>query len=135
MAEQLKTLKPGTQDYGDKEKTFASLQAGLQVQVRQKSRVFLEQEAQVRYQAYQEIQQEVTKFCQGYGIQLVIRFNRVPIDPTKPQEVQMGLNRPIVYQNSLDITNHIIQSLGGTPAPTGDTARKPSSQVPPNPVR
>ena len=86
------------------------------MQVRQKSREFLEQEAQIRYEAYQEIQQHVATFCQSYGIQLVIRFNREPIDASKPQEVQMGLNRPIVYQNSLDITQHIIDSLNPTAA-------------------
>jgi len=128
LAEQLKTLKPGTVDYGNKEKEYASLQADLSVQVRQKQREFLEKEAQVRYQAYQEVQQQVESFCTTYGIQLVIRFNRVPIDGTKPQEVMMGVTRPIVYQNQLDITNHIIKQLGGG---VSETARGP--QVPPRP--
>ena len=119
LAEQLKTLKPGTPDYASKEKEFASIQADLQVQVRQKSREFLEQEARIRFDAYQEIQEHVKTFCQSYGIQLVIRFNREPIDPTKPQEVQMGLNRPIVYQNSLDITPHIIDSVNPPAAAAG----------------
>jgi Skp family chaperone for outer membrane proteins len=126
LGEQLKTLKPGTPDYTEKEKAYASLQANLQVQVRQKSREFLEQEAQIRYQAYQEIQQHVTTFCQKYGIQLVIRFSRQEIDPTKPQDVQMGLNRPIIYQNSLDITTHIMQSLGGPSPSANDIGRGPA---------
>ena len=129
LAEQLKTLKPGTPDYTDKEKEYASLQADLQVQVRQKSREFLEQEAQIRYQAYQEIQQHVTVFCQKYGIQLVIRFSRQEIDPTKPQEVQMGLNRPIVYQNSLDITTHIIKSLSAPAVTESDRSADRRSRV------
>jgi Skp family chaperone for outer membrane proteins len=124
LAGVLKTLNPGTPDYAAKEKEFASIQADLQIQVRQKSREFLEQEAKIRYDAYQEIQQHVANFCQSYGIQLVIRFNREPIDPTKPQEVQMGLNRPIVYQNSLDITQHIIDSLN--PA-TGASTQNPQN--------
>ena len=132
LAERLKTLKPGTPDYAATEKQYATLQADLQVQVRQKSREFLEQEAQIRYQAYQEIQRHVATFCQKYGIQLVIRFNRVAIDPSKPQEVQMGLNRPIVYQNSLDITNHIVQSLSSS-APTQEMATAPP--VPGRPTR
>ncbi len=111
LAEQLKTLKPGTPDYTAREKEFASIQADLQVQVRQKSREFLEQEAAMRLEAYQDIQQHIARFCQTYGVQLVIRYSRAPIDPTKPQEIQLGLNRPIVYQNSLDITQHIIDAL------------------------
>ena len=44
LAEKLKTLVPGTPDYADAEKKYASLQADLGVQVRQKQREFLEQE-------------------------------------------------------------------------------------------
>lgn len=131
LAEQLKTLKPGTPDYTAREKEFASIQADLQVQVRQKSREFLEQEAAMRLEAYQDIQQHVARFCQAYGVQLVIRYNRAAIDPTKPQEVQMGLNRPIVYQNSLDITQHIIEALtavAAAPAQPSVGARPP--QIP-----
>lgn len=120
LAGVLKTLNAGTPDYAAKEKEFATIQADLQIQVRQKSREFLEKEAKIRYDAYQEIQQHVANFCQSYGIQLVIRFNREPIDPTKPQEVQMGLNRPIVYQNSLDITQHIIDSVNPPAAAAGN---------------
>ncbi len=134
LAEQLKTLKPGTPDYASKEKEYASLQADLQVQVRQKSRAFLEQEAQIRYSAYQEIQQHVAQFCHAYGVQLVIRFNSAVIDPSKPQEVQMGLNRPIVYQDKLDITKHIIQSLQTGIGSQADTANR-SNMIPPNPGR
>jgi Skp family chaperone for outer membrane proteins len=131
LAEQLKTLKPGTPDYTSREKEFASIQADLQVQVRQKSREFLEQEAAVRFEAYQDIQQHVARFCQNYGIQLVIRYNRAAIDPTKPQDVQMGLNRPIVYQNSLDITQHIIDALSAVAAAPAAAAQPSVGARPP----
>ncbi len=118
LAEQLKTLKPGTQDYADKEKELASINADLQVQHRQKNREFLEQESQAYYEAYQEIQQHVARFCQNYGIQLVIQYSRRPIDASKAQEVQVGLMQEVVYQNSLDITQHIIDSLNQKAAAT-----------------
>jgi Skp family chaperone for outer membrane proteins len=130
LADELKTIRPGTKDYTDKEKSFASLQADLQVQVRQKSREFLEHEARIRYQAYQEIQQQVAAFCRHYGIQLVIRFSRKEIDPTKPQEVQIGLNRPIVYQYSLDITEHIVQRLIDSAPVDNNIGRNPSPPIP-----
>lgn len=130
MAETLKTLKPGTPDYASREKDFASAQADIQVQVRQKSREFLEHESQIRYQAYQDIQQHVASFCQQFGIQLVIRYSRQDIDPAKPQDVQAGLNRPIVYQNSLDITDHIIQRLQ-TPAVTRNPGPTTPGRTPP----
>lgn len=118
LAEELKTLKPGTPDYAEKEKKYANIQADAAVQQRQKSRELMEQEAQCYYEAYTEVQQHIAKFCQSYGIQLVVQFRKQPIDPSKPQDVQMGLSRQVVYQNQLDITQHIIDSLNqaaGTP--------------------
>ena len=51
LADQLKTLRPEKPEYVDKEKQLASMQADLQVQLRQKSREFLEREAKIRFNA------------------------------------------------------------------------------------
>lgn len=117
MAEQLKTLKPGTPDYEGREKAFATLRADLNVQIRQKTREFQEREAKIRYNAYQEVVESVRAFAQNYRIQLVIRFSRQEIDASKPQSVVMGLSRPIVYQNQLDITDHIILAVNRNQVP------------------
>jgi Skp family chaperone for outer membrane proteins len=123
LAEQLKTLKPGSADYEAKEKAFASMNADIQVQMRQKSRELLEREAQLRYDTYQNILSAVSSFADQYNIQLVIRFSRDKIEPDKPRSVQMGLARPVVYQRQLDITDHIIRLVNEP-----DMARKPVNQ-------
>lgn len=128
LSEELKTLKSGTKTYAEKEKEYANLQTELNVMVRQRKREMLEQEARIRYQAYQEIRDHVSRFCQKYGIQLVVRFDRKTIDAANPQEVLAGLNRPVIYQNSLDITNHIIELLAGG-GPVHNTADR-NSQIP-----
>lgn len=130
LSEELKTLKPGTQGYTVKEKELANLETDLNIMVRQRKREMLEKEAGIRYEAYQEIQEHVSRFCQKYGIQLVIRYDRHPIDSSDAQQVLAGLNRPVMYQNSLDITDHIIESLkaGG---PAHNTANR--NQIPPRP--
>jgi len=125
LAAELKTLDPTNPDYSVKEKALASMQADLQIKNRQKSREFLEREAKIRYNAYEEIRQHVAKFCQTYNIQLVIRFNNKPIDAANPQDVQIGLSRLVVYQNSLDITGYIIKSLDTAAPPTSVGSRGP----------
>jgi len=125
LAAELKTLDPTKPDYSAKEKALASMQADLQIMNRQKSREFLEREAKIRYNAYQEIRQHVAKFCQTYNIQLVLRFNDRPIDAANPQDVQMGLSRLVVYQNSLNITSYIIKSLDTAAPPTTVGSRGP----------
>jgi Skp family chaperone for outer membrane proteins len=111
LASELKTLKPGTADYAAKEKQYAAMRADVQVQQVQKQRELLEHEARIRFNAYQEVQEHIKRFCQMYNIQLVTRFSREPIDPSKPQSVQMGLSRSVVFQNKLDITDYIVNLI------------------------
>ena len=124
LAEQLKTLKPGSPDYEAKEKSFASMNADIQVQMRQKSRELLEREAQLRYDTYQDVLSAVSSFADQYNIQLVIRFSRDKIEPDKPRSVQLGLARQIVYQRQLDITDHIVRLVNAG----NNTARRPANQ-------
>ncbi len=109
LAEQLKTLRPESPDYEPKEKQFASMNADIQVKMRQKSRELLEREAQLRYDTYQNVLAAVASFAEQYNVQLVIRFSREEIDKTQPRSIQMALARPIVYQRQLDITDHIVR--------------------------
>ena len=121
LADQLKTLKADTPDYVSKEKAYASLQADLNVQLRQKTREFQEREAKIRYNAYLEVAEYVGRFAQQYNIQLVLLYSRQKIDAGNPQSVLMGLSRPIVYQNKLDITDHVIAAFDRPPvAPTAN---------------
>ncbi len=121
LAEQLKTLKPGSPDYEAKEKAFASMNADIQVKMRQKSRELLEREAQLRYDTYQQIVAAVASFSDQYNVQLVIRFSREEIKPDQPRSVQMGLARSVVYQRQLDITDHIVRIVNSN----GATAHNP----------
>jgi len=120
LADQLKTLKPDTPDYVAKEKAFASMQADLNVQLRQKTREFQEREARIRYNVYQEVVEYIGRFARQYNIQLVLLYSRQPIDTSKPQSVLMGLSRPIVYQNKLDITDHVIAAFDRPPVPVAN---------------
>ena len=69
--------RPGTPDYADKEKAVRqSCRPTCRFRCVRRAASSWNRKLQIRYQAYQEIQQHVAKFCQTYGIQLVIRFNR-----------------------------------------------------------
>lgn len=121
LAEQMKLSKPGSPDYKAKESQLASMNADLQVQVQLKRKEFLEREARVRYNAYQEVVNKVAQFSNQHGIQLVIRFSRDEIDPTNPQSVQMGWARTIVFHKERDITDFIVKEInaGAPPANVG----------------
>lgn len=126
--EKLKQFKPGTPEYTEVEKTLARMRAELQVETQIKNKEMAHREAQIFYQAYNEVQQQVAKFSGEYGISMVLRFEQTEIDPTNLQSVRIGLSRPVVYvYPQLDITAEIVKRLNAG-VPPANVSRAP--QVP-----
>ena len=83
---------------------------------------FLEREAQVYYQTYLEVADAVKTYSERHNIGIVIRFNGDPVDPNKREDVLKEINKPVVFQNQIDITPDVLALLNRDPA---QTARQP----------
>jgi Skp family chaperone for outer membrane proteins len=133
MRAQLQTFKPGTDNYKNVEEQMAKLAAEGQAQTQLKRKDFLEREAKIYYDTYMEISKAVEQFAQRNGIKLVVRFNSSPIESGDRNSVLEGVNRAVVYQQNLNITDYVLQMLnrnvaGAAAARAGTgagTARKP----------
>jgi hypothetical protein len=63
-------------------------------------------------EAYGLIADAVAAYAKSHEIDLVIRFNSENIDATKqPNQLLESLNRSVVYENNLDITEAIIAAV------------------------
>ena len=111
QAERLKTLPAGYADYKELEESIASLHTSLQLETGRKRKDILEREAQIYYNAYKEVERVVENFATRFGIGLVIRFSGEEMDPTNRDSVLKGVNRPVVYNNGLNITGDILNEL------------------------
>ena len=128
LTENLKDFNPGTPNFRNLEKQSAQLQSDLAVEMQLKKRDFMEREARLYYNIYTEVKGAVTRFANEWGISLVLRYNSESIDPSDRASVLAGVNSPIVFQRSLDITEHIVRILNeGTPPPEArdDLSRRP----------
>jgi Skp family chaperone for outer membrane proteins len=138
QGEALQQFKAGTPEYRQKEEELARLQSDLQVEVALKKKEFLEQEARVYFRVYKEIEQEVSVFAQRYRISLVLRYNRDDMKEDDRASVLQGVNRAVVFQQNLDITEPILKQLNGSaPPPTtpaggasGTISTRPGPVVP-----
>ena len=126
--EKLKQYAQGSPTYKQQEERVATMQSQLQVKVNLQKRDFMEKEAKIYYQVYQEVQREVAYFAQRHGISLVLRFNGNAIDQNDRQSVLAGVNKAVVFQNNIDITYDILDRLnprtgnttgGGAPRSNG----------------
>ena len=123
--EQLKNLPAGSQDYKRLEEELASVHTQLQLETGRKRKEILDREARVYYNAYKEIEQKVAVFADSYGVGLVLRFSSEDMDPTKRDSVLAGVNRAIVFQRNLNITNDILNELNRSTPPANNRTTNP----------
>jgi Skp family chaperone for outer membrane proteins len=118
--EQLPTFSPSSKEYKAAEEELAHMKSDLDIKVAVKRREFLEQEAKVYYGIYREIEDAVAVFAQRNRISLVLRFSGDEMKPDDRNTVLQGVNRPVVYQYQLDITQLILNQLNaGATMPAG----------------
>jgi Skp family chaperone for outer membrane proteins len=83
--------------------------AELTAHVAEQKKQFYEREKTIYYELYREVMAEVERYCKERGINLVMRFNGDPYNPADPQSVQKELNKAVVYQDGIDITDEILR--------------------------
>ena len=111
LRNQLKAYNAGTPPYKQVEEQIAKLAAEGQAQTQLKRKDFLEREAKIYYNTYMEITRAVEQFAERNSISLVVRFNSAPINSGDGNSVLEGVNRAVVYQKNLNITDFVLKML------------------------
>jgi Skp family chaperone for outer membrane proteins len=134
--EQLAQFNPSSDQYKKAEEELAHIKSDLDIKVAVKRREFLEQEAKIYYGIYREIEESVAIFAQQNRIGLVLRYSGDEMKPDDRASVLQGVNRPVVYQDRLDITQHILGRLnaGATMPPGAGGVAPPTASPGVNPI-
>jgi Skp family chaperone for outer membrane proteins len=126
--ESLTQFNPASDQYKKAEEELAHMKSDLDIKVAVKRREFLEREARVYYGIYREIEDSVAMFAQRNRIGLVLRYSGDEMKPDDRASVLQGVNKPVVYQDRLDITQHILNQLNaGATMPAGAGGVAPPS--------
>ncbi|MEM9184940.1 MAG: OmpH family outer membrane protein [Planctomycetota bacterium] len=111
MEEQKTRFKPGTPEFSQLDDKIATSKASFQLNMQRMRKGFLEKEAKVYYETYQEVNQMIENYAKYQGLGLVLRFNGEPADPAQREAVLRDINKPVQYQNSIDITPDVLALL------------------------
>ncbi len=124
--EQAKQYQPSSPEFKQLDEDVARLKADFNIKASRIRKDFLEREAKVYYQTYQQVTSTVQHFAQQNNIGLVLRFNGDQINPNRREDVLRAINKPIVSQNNIDITPDVLALLnrGGAPGGTAPAARQ-----------
>lgn len=109
--DKLQTFNAGSPEYKQLEEEIARQVSDQQVRGTLKRKDVMEREAKIYYETYNEIVREIGKTADTYGISLVLRYEGEPIDARDRNSILAGVNRPIVYQRNLDLTQLVLKQL------------------------
>jgi len=114
LQKELRDFTPGSPDYKARDEKLAAQMAAFKLKVDRNRRDFMDREAKIYHVTYLTVEDEIKKYALHNDIGLVVRFNGEPLDPSKPpqrNEVLQNINKPVIFQNNIDITQDIIDLL------------------------
>jgi Skp family chaperone for outer membrane proteins len=127
----LQDYNKGSPDYKAREEDLTRRQTELTLQLQRQKNDFVQREAQLYNNVYQEILERTDYFCRQAAIDVVLRFSGEKPDVNQPQSVLGFINRPVVwYATDLDITQRILDDLNrsATPATANRASAAPSNR-------
>lgn len=117
LEQQKKILKPDSPDFIAVDEQSARKKTEVQLKMKKLRAGFLDDEAAVYYETYQQVSQTIARYAKHYNIALVLRFNGDKADPSNRQTIIGEINKPVQYQDAIDITPDILALVNqGQPA-------------------
>jgi Skp family chaperone for outer membrane proteins len=98
----------GSEQYKQLDERLAREMADFNLEMTRLRKDFLDREAKEYYKAYLEIVDSVSQYARARNIGMVIRFNGEPVDPNRREDVLREINKPVVFQNQVDITPDVL---------------------------
>ncbi|MFM7034125.1 MAG: OmpH family outer membrane protein [Planctomycetia bacterium] len=116
LMEQLKGFNVGTPEYKKLEAEIAKAQGDFNVNAQLQKKDFMDREAKVYMQVYDEVEKAVAQFAREHRIAIVHRFDGDPVDSSDRNQILRGITKPMVFHEpGIDITPDILKMLNGTP--------------------
>jgi Skp family chaperone for outer membrane proteins len=124
LMEQLKGFNVGTPEFKKLEAEVAKAQGDFNVTAQLQKKDFMDREAKVYLQVYNEIERAVSQFARDNKIAVVHRFDGEPVDDADRNRILGSITKPIVYFDpQVDITPDILRMLNA-----GAVAAQPGQQ-------
>ena len=123
VGNQLRQVQPGSPDQQRLQIQMVKLQTDLQRFVTTGRQNLQNKEAAVYLAFFRQLDAEISKYAKAHGLKLVLRQYETSFDDGQSlQDVAKALNRTILYEDGLDVTDAILKALNA-PAPGSGVQR------------
>lgn len=110
-ANQLRKAMPGTPEQQRLVQQIQKLRADMEVFLNAERQKIQKREVSALISTQKDVDEQIKKLCKERGLKLVLRQNSAPEENQPLQEVIKNLNRDVIYQDGLDITDDVIKAL------------------------
>jgi len=107
----LNGLRPGTPEHEQTQLLLARLQTELKLYAERLQQNFAKREMTLYADVYEDVSSAVEQYARQHKIRLVLRSNEITMNPDNRNSVLGAVNRQVVFQQGLDITDVIVQQL------------------------
>lgn len=133
-------LSPDSPEYKQKQESIVGQDSRLRLDVVNKEKEFAERNAKLVMDTYNQVLTAVDLAAKHYKYDMVVRYSRKQasnMNPKKPNTVQMGLDREVIYFNpSHDLTDTVVamlkRDIPAAPAGNASAGRPPVQTANPN---
>ena len=110
-ANQLRKAMPGSPEQLRLQQQILKLQNDLRGFVEIERQKLQKREVSALIATQKDVDEQIKKLCKERGLKLVLRQHDPPADHQPLQEVLKNLNRDVLYQEWLDITDDVLKAL------------------------
>jgi len=111
LVEEAKKLKEGSEEQKRAIQEMQAKRQAFETYRREVQQGMAEKQSKLLLWAYGKIVEQIQQYADARNIKLVVQYNQVPTEDKNAQEILAGVQRQVVYQNALDITDEILQGL------------------------
>jgi len=111
LKEELGRQKAGSAEFARIQKELAEKAAEFQKYQKEQAERFQKEQSEAIAVTYKEISEEIQRIAEARGLRLVIRSQSETPDLKIPGKLGEWVNRQVLYENGLDITDDVIQAF------------------------
>jgi len=111
LQEELKNAKPGSSDHTRIQRELQEKAAEIQKYQKEQVQEIQQAEAEIYQDAYKKVVEEIQRIAEVRGLRLVLRYQADNIDSKDPKKLIESLNRQVLYEKGLDITDEVVQAV------------------------
>ena len=127
MTEKLRTLTPNSPEFKKLEQEVTKLRADFELHGKRVTNDVQDRESKLYFAFSKELREEVARYAQASGVQLVLRYDVSPPELTDPRAILQEVHKLVVYQRGVEITPVVVEAMNRK-VPASTAAKAPPAQ-------